>query len=331
MSLEWNNGIWLLAAAALLILVPSIGWWLESRYRNISRDFSTTHLGQGKVSRTIRRWKWILIGLTLASLALALADPRYGVEVREVSKKGRDVIFVLDVSKSMLAKDVTPTRLKRAKADIIDGVRDMAGHRLGLVIFAGQPKEISPLTYDHSHFIRRLREVDPSSVPMGGTNIGDALRMALDAIDAGASLGHHRDIILITDGQDLTGYYEEVSKKAGSKKVSIYTVGIGQTTPTGIRMTDGTYLKSEGEVVKTALNPESLKEISIMSGGFFQNLLTSPHWLGNILKVVDAKEQKHQSSFQNQHKVPRYPGFVLLSMLLWSLAILIPDRKRKTT
>lgn len=323
------NGAWLGGALLFLLSIPTLGWWLETHYRKLSVKFSTTHLKQARVSLNIRKWKWIFRGLALTSLALALADPRYGVEVREVSKKGRDVIFVLDVSKSMLAKDVAPSRLKRAKADIIDGVRDMAGHRLGLVIFAGQEKEVTPLTYDHSHFIRRLREVDPSSVPLGGTNIGDGLRMALDSIDAGASLGHHRDIILITDGQDLTGYYEEVSKRAGAKKVSIYTVGIGQTTPTGIRMADGTYLKSEGEVVKTALNPESLKEISIMSGGFFQNLLTSPDWLGNILKVVDAKEQKLQSSFQNQHKVPRYPGFVLLSMLLWALSVVIPDRKRR--
>ena len=329
MTLEWMNGSWLAVAALLLFLTPILGWWIESHYRKISVKFSTTHLKQGRVSLSIRRWKWVLMGASLCALSLALADPRYGVEVREVSKKGRDVIFILDVSKSMLAKDAVPTRLKRAKADIIDGVRDMAGHRLGLVIFAGQPKEVSPLTYDHAHFIRRLRDVDPSSVSMGGTNIGDALRMGLDAIDAGASLGHHRDIILITDGQDLTGYYDEVSKRAGAKKVSIYTVGIGQTTPTGIRMTDGTYLKSEGEVVKTALNPESLKEISIMSGGFFQNLLTNPNWLGNILKVVDKKEQKLQSSFQNQHKVPRYPGFILLAMILWAIALVLPDRKRR--
>lgn len=327
--LDWEQGSWLLVAPLLLIATMGAAHFLEAHYRNCSQRFSS--LNQGRPSRLRRFLKWGFMACGLFFLALALADPRYGLELQTVSRSGRDIVFVLDVSKSMLAKDITPSRLKRSKADIIDGLLDLKGHRVGLIAFAGEAKEICPLTYDHRNFISRLRELEPDSIPRGGTNIGDALRLALDLIEAGANLGHHRDLILITDGQDLTGYYEEVAKRAALKKVSIYTLGIGQASPTSIRLADGSYVESEGEVVKTALNAEPLKEISLLSlDGFYQNLAATPTWLGNISKVIEAKEFARREQSQQQRKTPRYTSFLLLAMCLWAASILLPDRKVST-
>jgi Ca-activated chloride channel family protein len=203
---------------------------------------------------------------------------------------------------------------------------------VGLIAFAGEAKEICPLTYDHRNFIARLRELSPDSIPRGGTNIGDALRLALDLIEAGANLGHHRDLILITDGQDLTGYYEEVAKQAALKRVSIYTLGIGQASPTAIRLADGSFIESEGEVVKTALNAEPLKEISLLSlDGFYQNLAATPSWLTNISKVIEAKEFARREESQQQRKTPRYRIFLALALLFWIIATFLPDRKEVKT
>jgi Ca-activated chloride channel homolog len=330
MKLDWEYGQWLIIAPLALLGIMGLAHVLESRYRSLTRQFSISHLSHGEVSRWKRFWKWLALALGVTLLCLGLADPRYGLELQTVSRSGRDIVFILDVSKSMLANDITPSRLKRAKDDIIDGLKDLKGHRVGLIVFAGESKEICPLTYDHVHFVRRLREVTPESVPKGGTNIGDALRMALDLIEAGVNLGHHRDLILITDGQDLTGYYEEVAKSAGVKKVSIYTLGIGQPDPTSIRLADGTYLKSGDEVVKTALNAEPLKQISLLSSdGFYQNLSTTPLWLSNISKVIESKEFARRDNQQQQRKTPRYKIFLTLAMFFIALSVVLPDRRKK--
>ena len=327
MNVDWGYGNWLLLAVLAALGTMVAAHFIETHYRNMARVFSTQHLSQSEPSRLRRFWKWFCLASALTLLCLAIADPRYGLELQSVSRSGRDVVFVLDVSKSMLATDITPSRLKRAKADIIDGLKDLSGHRVGLIVFAGDAKEICPLTYDHSHFIQRLRDVGPDSIPRGGTNIGDALRMALDLIEAGANLGHHRDLILITDGQDLTGYYEEVAKRAATKKISIYTLGIGQPDPTSIRLADGTYLESEGKMVETALNPEPHQLISRYSAdGFYQNLATTPTWLQNITKVIESKEFSRRNESQQQRKTPRYAPILLLAMLFLALSVVLPDR-----
>ena len=330
MKLDWEYGHWLIIAPLSLLVILACAHVLEGRYRTLARQFSTSHLSHGEPSRLKRFWKWLFFAMAVALLSLSLADPRYGLELISVSRSGRDIVFVLDVSKSMLATDITPSRLKRAKDDIIDGLKDLKGHRLGLIVFAGESKEICPLTYDQVHFIRRLREVGPESVPRGGTNIGDALRMAMDLMESGANLGNHRDLILITDGQDLTGYFEEVAKTAGVKKVSIYTLGIGQPNPTSIRLADGTFLKSGDKIVETALNAEPLKQISLLSaGGFYQNLSTTPQWLPNISKVIESKEFTSRDKEQEQRKTPRYGYFLLAAMFFLALSVVLPDRRKK--
>ncbi|MBF0197676.1 MAG: VWA domain-containing protein [Planctomycetes bacterium] len=330
MSFEWHHFQWLFAAPAALILILISGYLVEARKKYLARLFSKANLSYSEASSTMRSLKWICMALCLTFLCLSLADPRYGVEVKEVSRTGRDIVFILDVSKSMLATDINGiSRLKRSKLDIIEAVSQMQGHRVGLIGFAGKAKELCPLTYDYYYFIKRLREVTPASIPKGGTNIGDALREALELVRAGAKLGHYKDLILITDGQDHEGYYEQVAKEAASYKVSIFTVGIGQASPTSIRLADGTYLMSEGKQVQTALDPEPLKLISQLSGeGYYLNLLSNPRWLQDILAHIDAKEKTRNSVDKQERKIPRYYYFLILSLISWALSVILPDRKR---
>jgi Ca-activated chloride channel family protein len=327
---EWSYLPWLIAAFLLPIGLMAFAHFSEQSRQRKLRLFSTGALNYSEASRLRRFWSWFFWSAAISLIAFALAEPRRGVELREVSHKGRDIVFVLDVSKSMLASDITPSRLKRAKADIIDSLQRMQGHRLGLIAFAGNPKEICPLTYDTYNFIKRLRDIGPESINKGGTNIGDALRYAIDLIDSGANLGHHRDIVLITDGQDLTGYFEEAAKQAGKMGISIYTLGIGQANPTSIRLADGTYLKSAGNIVKTALNPEPLKLISELSeAGFYQSLLSSPNWMTKILDYLNQKEQAEREMDVQERKIPRYYYFLSLAFCCLGTSFLIPTRKKK--
>ncbi len=329
MNYEWSQPLWLFIAFGIGIFIMGFAHFYEAHLRKKARYFSNAGLNYSEPSRLARFYKWLSFAIAIGLLCVCLAEPRYGIELNEVSHKGRDIVFILDVSKSMLATDITPTRLKRAKADIIDGIKKINGHRIGLIVFAGQPKEISPLTWDYSHLIRRLKKVSPDSVRKGGTNILDALNKAIDLIEAGAKLGNYKDLILITDGQDLMGYYEQAAKRAGKLGASIYTVGIGQSENTSIRLADGTYLKSEGKVVETALDPEPLQEISQLSAdGFYQNLAVSHDWLDKILKVIDSKKSNKSKKEKQSRKIPRYYLFLIFSLFFLCVSALIPDRRR---
>jgi Ca-activated chloride channel homolog len=328
MKYEWTYPIWIFAAFGSGILLMAFAHFYEAHLRKTIRYFSNSNLSYSEPSRLARFYKWLFFSTAIGLTCVCLAEPRHGIELSDVSYKGRDIVFILDVSKSMLATDITPTRLKRAKADIIDGIKKINGHRIGLIAFAGQPKEISPLTWDYSHLIRRIKTVTPDSVRKGGTNILDALNKALDLIEAGAKLGNYKDLVLITDGQDLMGYYEQAAKRAGKLGVSIYTIGIGQAEKTSIKKADGTYLKSKGKVVETALDSEPLKLISQLSAdGFYQNLAVQHNWLDNIIDVIDAKESNKTKSEKQSRKIPRYYIFLIFALIFLFLAVIIPDRR----
>lgn len=332
MSLEWNRPEWLLAALLLPFGVMLAAHFLEAKKRQLAQSFASAERQSFTLpSRARRLLKWACLALCLGLLCVCLADPRFGVELREISHQGRDIVFVLDVSKSMLARDTTPSRLKRAKLDIQDSVASIRGHRLGLIVFAGKPKELCPLSYDYHHFLRRLAKCGPDDVPVGGTNIGDALRKAVDLIHSGARLGNFKDIVLITDGQDLEGFYEEAAKKAGEAGISIYTVGIGSETGSPIILDDGQLLKHKGEVVQARLDAAPLQEISTYSdGGFYRNLAHSPDWMKQILKHIEAKQQAKLVTEKHERKIPRYPWPLALALFLFGLQTLISERPKES-
>lgn len=325
--MEWNSPVWLLAAAAALPLLALSGHLVEARKRNLCRLFSTaSSLAYAEPSAGRRLFRWTLMAASAGLLCLGLADPRYGVEIREIFHRGRDIVFVLDVSRSMLATDIAPSRMLRAKYDIAEQAARVQGHRLGLIVFAGNNKELCPLTYDYHHFVRCLKGAEPSSVVRGGTNLGDAIRRAMALIEAGARLGNYKDIVLITDGQDLEGFYEEAAREAGKKGISIYTVGIGQSAETAIRLSDGSYVMHDGKKVMTALNPEPLLLVSSLSGGTYHNLAASPDWVSRILDDIERKEQSFSPLERRERKTPRFHYFVGLALALWAAAAMLGDR-----
>ncbi|MBF0245753.1 MAG: VWA domain-containing protein [Planctomycetes bacterium] len=329
MNMQWLEPHWLLGGAAALLLIYLTGVIVEKRKRLLCARFSSVEIFRYAYPvKGLRLLRWALLSLAVLFVCVSLADPRYGVEISAINHRGRDLIVILDISRSMLATDIAPNRLRRAKLDLLEGLQKTRGHRLGLIAFSGRPKEISPLTYDYVHFAKRLREIEPESIPFGGTNIGDALRMANDSILAGANLGNLKDIILITDGEDLEASFpEDAAKESGKRGVSIYTVGIGQAEATSIRLKDGSFLTHAGNIVKTALNPEPLQLISQYSaGGFYQNLAVTPDWMSRILEHIDNKEQVRNSTLKTEHKIPRYYYFLMTALILWALSFLIPDR-----
>ncbi len=168
-------------------------------------------------ARGPRPWvRGTLIVLGLALLIVAAARPRFGVYFEKVDQRGVDCFVLLDVSRSMLAEDVAPNRLERAKSDIRDLLKKLAGDRVGLIVFAGKPVLKVPLTTDDGFFRTVLDDVDTHSAPRGGTLIGDAIRKALDAMPPRGD--RDQVIVLLTDGEDQESYPIEAAKQAAEAR-----------------------------------------------------------------------------------------------------------------
>jgi Ca-activated chloride channel family protein len=193
-------------------------------------------------------------------------------EVVESREASAEIMFVLDVSKSMLAEDAAPSRLERAKAEIRDLVRLLAGHRLGLIAFAGRSSVVCPLTPDHGFFRLVLDSVSTGTVTRGGTRIGDALRRAVEGFAPG---GAAKAIVLVTDGEDHESYPLEAAKEAREHGVRVIAIGFGSEEGSEILVTDpktgerGPLRDRAGKPVRSRLDGETLRKIALETEGVY--------------------------------------------------------------
>jgi Ca-activated chloride channel family protein len=263
---------WLLGTVPLLVLF--LMWAFRSRRKALER-FVARPLGEAmaaSVNRSARRWKAALLVGAVLFAAIAMAAPRWGWEWRQVKRRGVDVFVLLDVSKSMLAEDLRPNRLTQAKFAVEDLVGKLEGDRVGLIAFAGTAFVQCPLTVDYEAFRLTLRETQTGTIPHGGTAIGLAIQTAARAFDAGE--GRDRAIVLITDGEDTEGDPLAAAEEAASHGIHVYAIGIGtnegELIPVGRDGGATEFLKDkEGQVVKTRLNEDLLRQIAQKTQGIY--------------------------------------------------------------
>jgi Ca-activated chloride channel family protein len=265
---EW--GVWLLAVPAALagvLLAWRAGRALLERFAHGSL------LGElaGSVDWARRRVRLTLVLSAMFALVVAAMGPQWGFQWEPVTRRGIDLVIALDVSNSMLAEDLKPSRLARAKLAIQDLVPLLAGDRIGLVAFAGTAFLQCPLTVDYDAFMQTLDEAGPESIPRGGTAMGPAIRSGLGAFER-ASQGA-RVLILLTDGEDHEGTAPDAAAEAKRQGVTIFAVGIG--TPEGeLIPLEGqageTFLKDrQGRTVKSRLDEATLQRVAAQSGGSY--------------------------------------------------------------
>lgn len=287
-----------------------------------------------QVSR-IRPWlKALCLLAAVTALILALMQPQWGKQWQEVPRRGRDLMILLDVSRSMLADDVAPNRLERAKIDIKDLLQLLhreGGHRIGLVVFAGRASLQCPLTLDYAFFLQKLNEVSPHTVGRGGTLIGDAIRQALHGF--GTLEHNYKDIILITDGEDHESFPLEAARAAAEQQVSIYTIGLGDTdggTRIPIQTDDGkrTYIRYEGQEVRSKMQENLLLEIAQHTGGAYVPAGTRAIELDRIYDdYIAPKARRHLDAAARERLVHRYQWFVLAALILLAIDMLMPDHR----
>ena len=279
------------------------------------------------------------MALVVAGLALALfaaARPQWGRTTEKVVERSRNVVVAIDVSRSMLAQDVRPNRLERAKADVADLIDSLDGDRCALVAFRRTGVVICPLTTDHGYLRGALEQLSPESAPRGETDLGSAIRASLDALDPAAD--DHNAIILISDGGDLRGEAIANSELAKKRGIPIFTVGIGDPKRGAtIPSEDGRgEQKFQGQTVKVKLEEAALKKIAETSKGRYVPLATAgtaETTLGAIyrrfLRQVAAKEQNEEA----ERAAERYQLFLIpgLALLIAGAALSKGRFARRTT
>lgn len=336
--MSWHSPdlLWSLLLVPFFAAVSIFAW--RRRLRALSAFAGQTSLEGLRVGRSagLRTTQTVLLLLGLALILIGIAGPQYGSHTRVLKKRGVDVVFALDFSKSMLARDVTPSRIERAKAEVTDLIGELGGDRVGFVAFAGETIAF-PLSDDYRAASLFLRDLGPYDMPVGGTAIGRALRASGDLLikpDAaggaeeskGADSKRTHVVVLITDGEDHEGEPLEVAKELAAKGIKIYTVGIGSRTgePIPTYAPDGTwtgYLRDDqGLPVTTSLteaNENALREIAKTGSGLFFRAGKGQTGLSKVRAELGKLRQEERKSrtvsvAENRFALVVFPAFVFL-------------------
>jgi Ca-activated chloride channel family protein len=321
----------------LLLLVPlaaAFFIWALRRRREALQQFAEARLLPAltpDLDERRQRWRAGLLVAALALVVLALAGPKWGFHWEEVHREGVDIVVALDTSRSMLAEDVKPSRLARAKLAVEDLVKKLKGDRIGLVAFAGSAFVQCPLTLDYDAFAESLQAVKIGIIPKGGTALTEAIHAGLEAFEG--RQGKHEALILITDGEDHEGHLDDAAKEAADRGVKIYTVGIGTTEGDLIPITvDGQqdFLKDRrGQVVKSRLGQETLQKIATTTGGAYVHASSGDFGLDTIYNDFIGKMEKRElKSAMERRYEERFQIPLFLALLLIALEPLIGNRRR---
>ncbi|MGE4285967.1 MAG: VWA domain-containing protein [Phycisphaerae bacterium] len=266
-----------------------------------------------------------IVLLAVALIIIGLCRPRWNAKLKTVTSRGRDVVILLDVSRSMLAEDIKPNRLERAKLAITDLIEHLSGDRVGVVVFSGDATVRCPLTQDYGFIKLILGEIGPEITGKGGTNLGDAIRMATDKVFDNTPKDY-KDIILITDGGDLESSLPvEAAASAGENGIRIIAIGLGdKTTGARIPVTDDngsrSFLEYNGEQVWTKLEDDLLRQTAMASSeGKYIPVGTGTFNLGEIYEALIAGgqkrelEEKEQVEYEEKFQIFLCGAFVLLA------------------
>ena len=320
-----------------LILIPAVGiflLWAKSRQRKaLDRLGNKTliHRLSANINWTGRRWRVGLWLLALTMVMIALARPQWGSEVREIEQEGLQVMVALDVSQSMLAQDIKPTRLDRAKLEIADLTERLDGDEIGLVLFSGASFVQVPLTSDYLTALNYLDSAEPSVISRPGTVIGDAIKTAMSGFDQ--ELNNQKVLIVMTDGEDHETDPLAMAQEAADAGVLIYTIGFG--TPEGEPVPEtnqygevtGYKRDQNGEVVLSRLDEGTLQGIAQTGNGKYYRATADGRELDSLLAEIDDLQRAQLATRFETTYIERYQIFLVVALAALIISELIPQRK----
>ncbi|MEY4385398.1 MAG: hypothetical protein RLY20_681 [Verrucomicrobiota bacterium] len=325
---------WVLAL--LLVLPPALYlflWWSARKRRELMSAFVQARLLPDLTAGLAperERWTRRLLVTTLTLTIIALARPQWGFTWEESKQKGLDVIVAIDTSKSMLAEDIAPNRLARAKLAALDLMGQAKSDRLGLVAFAGVAFLSCPMTFDDAAFRQSVDSLDVNTMPQGGTALAEAIHTAAGAFKEG---DNYKVLVLFTDGEDQDTGAVDAAKQAAESGVRIFTVGIGSGEGTLLSVRDGKgrtdYIRDEaGNPVMSKLNEKLLNDIAAAGNGFYLPLKGAKAmetlYANGLAPLPKTEEQT--KLYKRYHE--QYHWFLALAVLLLIVEFLLPNRAR---
>ena len=322
----------------LLVLPPALAlffWWASRARQRLLTQFIQTRLLSALtigVSPVRRKIRFGCLILAVALLLVALARPQYGFDLQKIEQRGLDIVVALDTSKSMLAEDIAPNRLERAKLATLDLMQRAKPDRLGLVAFAGDAFLESPLTFDNTAFQQCVQALNVNTLPQGGTAIAAAIQTAQTAFKEG---DHLKILVLFTDGEDNDGGALAAAQSAVKAGLKIFTIGIGTAQGDLLRVTDANgnsdYIRDEnGNVVKSHLNETLLRQIAAAAGGFYLPLrgADTMETLYERGLAPLPKSEGEERLVRRYHEQYHWPLAAAILLLLGEM--FLPERKKST-
>ncbi|MFC2085050.1 VWA domain-containing protein [Bacteroidota bacterium] len=323
--------------ALYLIPILLIVYWITQKRQNLLLNlFANNKLHKLLFPLRSQLKSLLKFGITIIGLVLiivALANPQIGSKIEEVKQVGIDVFILLDVSLSMTAEDIKPSRLDKAKHQISRLIRKLRGDRIGLIVFSGEAYVQIPLTTDYSAANLFLNAVDITSVPQPGTAIGSAISLAINSFKEDSET--KKAIIIITDGEDHEGDLSSIIDDANSKTIQIYTIGLGSPTgvPIPIYNTSGAqvgYKKDRrGNVVLTKLDETTLQEISDKGNGRYYRGSNTENELDLIYSDLAKLEQTEFGAKRITEYEDKFFYFLAPAILLLLIEFFITNNKSK--
>ena len=323
-SPEW---LWLL----FLVPLTLIGYWLLRLWaaHKLRRFGDKRTLLELMPERSgVRGWiKVSLFALAIGFVVLAIARPQTGSKLRSMETEGREIVLAVDVSNSMLAEDTEPSRMARTRHAIQQLTRHMKEDHVGIVAFADDVEVLLPITSDYKMAEAKLRSLSPALIANQGTDIGEALEVALLSFSNNTRTTRSRVIILITDGEAHDSMALEVAERAKQEGVMICCIGIGTPEGTALKI-DGKMIEDEeGKMVVTKLNEQLLNDIASATGGVYIRSTNSSFGLEEIVAELDKMETTQLTHRNFEEYDEEYMWFLGVALLLLVIESLVLGRR----
>lgn len=338
MTLGNDQALWLLFLVPLA-LVPVYVWafWRKGRALRALADRPVLAKIAGTASRQKQVLKAAVVVAAFVCIVIALTQPQWNPQPQQVRRKGRDVVILLDTSRSMLAEDLKPNRLEFSKIAISDLLEILNGDRIAIVTFAGNATVKCPLTQDYAFVRMALSEISTESTSRGGSLLGDAIRTATEAV-FDEQTRKYRDIILITDGEDHGSFPVQAAQKAAEEGIRIIAIGLGDDQ-TGSRIPitgpngEKRFLKYEGQEVWSKLDSETLRQVAYATeGGSYLSVVPGTTMdLGLIYRdLVASAERRELESATTIRYDEKFQIFIAIAIGLLIAETLISERKKSS-
>lgn len=321
---EW---LWLLLA---VVAIPVMYLMLRLYRRSKIKRFGNAATLQSLMPNYngVRGWiKIALFSLAVGFLALALARPQTGSKLRTTEVEGREVVLVVDVSNSMLAEDVTPSRIERTRYAISRLVERMKEDRLGIVAFAEEAEVLLPITGDYKMAEAMVKRLSPTLIAHQGTDIGEALEVALLSFTESTKESKSRVVILITDGEEHNQRTEAAIESAVAQGVMVCAIGIGTPEGTPLKINGELIEDEDGKMVVTKLGEPLLQHIAEATGGIYIRSRNESFGLEEIIERLDQIEATQLTQITFEEYDEQYQWFLGVALLLLIAEIFVMERR----